>query len=224
MAVGRRQRGDAAQVPPGSRPKLADGLGVTLFVNAMDTGPETSGRKDGDRYGIPAAQAQTNDIDPTLQSLVDAHPGALRPGGQELPGGGLQSQNTRKTYAGAARPTRWWAGPAMRFSHKVDSNCKLKRRGMSPWCRCFQTASPVFQVIHRHFDHLHDPRLRGDPCQSHPRPGWQGGPTWGESITSISHDNELHFDEQKMVGGLLPLVHDRAAQTWSWWRIPTRRC
>jgi transcriptional regulator with PAS, ATPase and Fis domain len=140
-----------------------------------------------------------NDIDPTLQSLVDAHPEPFA----------LVDRNYRvvacnrkyaETYAGAAAD-QVVGRTCHEVSHKVDSNCKLNGEEC-PLVQVFQTASP-FQVIHRHFDHLHDP----DYVVIHASPilGQDGKVAYlGESITSISHDNELHFDEQKMVAGCCP--------------------
>jgi transcriptional regulator with PAS, ATPase and Fis domain len=140
-----------------------------------------------------------NDIDPMLQSLVDAHPEPFA----------LVDRNYRvvacnrkyaETYAGA--PAAQVVGRTCHeVSHKVDSNCKLNGEEC-PLVQVFQTARP-FQVIHRHFDHLHDP----DYVVIHASPilGQDGRVAYlGESISSISHDAELHFDEQKMVAGCCP--------------------
>lgn len=66
----------------------------------------------------------------------------------------------------------------------------------------FETGQP-FRVIHRHFDCLHDP----DYVVIHASPilGADGKVAYmGESATSISHEEELRFDEQKMVAGCCP--------------------
>jgi DNA-binding NtrC family response regulator len=58
-------------------------------------------------------------------------------------------------------------------------------------------------VIHRHFDHRHDPdyvAIHGSPIL-----GSDGKVLYmGEGITSICHDTDFRFDDQKMVAGYCP--------------------
>jgi DNA-binding NtrC family response regulator len=60
-----------------------------------------------------------------------------------------------------------------------------------------------YQVIHRHFDHHHDPdyvAIHGTPLV-----GADGKVRYmGECVTSISHDHDLQFDTGKMVAGCCP--------------------
>jgi len=138
-------------------------------------------------------------IDPMLQSLVDAHQEPFALVDRDFNVVACNSKYA-DTYAGTSC-SHAIGKKCHQVSHKSDTTCELNGEEC-PLTHVFQTGQP-YQVIHRHFDCLHDP----DYVVIHASPilGQDGQVAYlGESITSISHDEELHFDEQKMVAGCCP--------------------
>lgn len=82
-------------------------------------------------------------------------------------------------------------------SHKSASVCEINGEEC-PLERVFASSQPV-QVIHRHFDRDHNPEyvaIHGSPVLDE-----EGRMLYmGEAMNSITKEQELVFDEQKMVG------------------------
>ena len=138
-------------------------------------------------------------LDPVLQSLVNTHAEAFALVDQDFNVVACNSKYA-EVYAGTDC-SQAIGRKCHAVSHKSDTTCELNGEEC-PLKHVFETGQP-YQVIHRHFDCLHDP----DYVVIHASPilGQDGKVAYlGESITSISHDAELHFDEQKMVAGCCP--------------------
>ena len=137
--------------------------------------------------------------DPVLQSLVNAHAEAFA---LIDPDFNVVACNNKYAEIYAGTDCSQAVGRKCHaVSHKSDTTCELNGEEC-PLRHVFASGQP-YQVIHRHFDCLHDP----DYVVIHASPilGQDGKVAYlGESITSISHDAELHFDEQKMVAGCCP--------------------
>lgn len=138
-------------------------------------------------------------IDPMLQSLVDTHPEPFALVDKDF---NVVACNRKysEVYAGTDC-SRVVGRKCHEISHKTSTTCEINGEEC-PLTHVFETAQP-YQVIHRHFDCLHDP----DYVVIHASPilGKDGKVAYmGESVTSISHEEELHFDEQKMVAGCCP--------------------
>jgi len=138
-------------------------------------------------------------LDPVLQSMVDTHPEPFALVDEDFV---VVACNRKyaETYAGTD-PAHVVGKTCHEISHKTSTNCELNGEEC-PLTHVFETGQP-FQVIHRHFDCLHDP----DYVVIHASPilGADGKVTYmGESATSISHEEELRFEENKMVAGCCP--------------------
>lgn len=136
---------------------------------------------------------------PMLQSLVDTHPEPFALVDRDF---NVVACNRKysEVYAGTDC-ARVVGKKCHEISHKTATTCEINGEEC-PLTHVFETGQP-YQVIHRHFDCLHDP----DYVVIHASPilGQDGRVAYmGESVTSISHDDELHFDEQKMVAGCCP--------------------
>jgi len=138
-------------------------------------------------------------LDPLLQSLVDTHPEPFALVDKDF---NVVACNRKyaEVYAGTDC-SRVVGRKCHEISHKTATTCELNGEEC-PLTHVFESGQP-YQVIHRHFDCLHDP----DYVVIHASPilGRDGKVAYlGESVTSISHEEELHFDEQKMVAGCCP--------------------
>lgn len=138
-------------------------------------------------------------IDPMLQSLVDTHPEPFALVDKDF---NVVACNRKysEVYAGTDC-SKVVGKKCHEISHKTATTCEINGEEC-PLTHVFETGQP-YQVIHRHFDCLHDP----DYVVIHASPilGQDGQVAYmGESVNSISHDEELHFDEQKMVAGCCP--------------------
>ena len=143
--------------------------------------------------------SKRNAVDPMLQSLVNSHsePFALVDRDFNVV---ACNQKYAEIYLGKDC-SKVIGKKCHEVSHKTATTCELNGEEC-PLTHVFESGQP-FQVIHRHFDCLHDP----DYVVIHASPilDKDGKVIYlGESITSISHDEELHFDEQKMVAGCCP--------------------
>ncbi|KAF0102568.1 MAG: sigma54 specific transcriptional regulator Fis family - like protein [bacterium] len=138
-------------------------------------------------------------LDPVLQSMVDTHPEAFALVDKDFVVVACNRKYS-EIYAGAD-PVHVVGKTCHEITHKTSTNCELNGEDC-PLTHVFETGQP-FQVIHRHFDCLHDP----DYVVIHASPilGADGKVAYmGESATSISHEEDLRFDEQKMVAGCCP--------------------
>ncbi len=144
-------------------------------------------------------KTRTIQPNPMLQSLVESHHGPFALVDKEFV---IVAANRKyaETYAGAT-PESILGMKCHQVSHKTDTSCELNGEEC-PLTHVFDNNQP-YQVIHRHFDHHHDP----DYVAIHASPitGENGDVVYmGEGITSVSHDQDLHIDEQKMVAGCCP--------------------
>lgn len=136
---------------------------------------------------------------PMLQSLAESHHGPFAIIDKDFT---IVAANRRysETYAGTT-PENILGMKCHQVSHKTDTNCEINGEEC-PLTHVFENRTP-YQVIHRHFDSQHDP----DYVAIHASPilGEQGEVLYlGEGVTSVSHDQDLHIDEQKMVAGCCP--------------------
>ena len=129
-----------------------------------------------------------------LQSLVDAHPEPFALVDREFRVM-VANQRYAETYAGLNK--RDVVGmKCHQVSHKTATTCEINGEEC-PLERGFSTGES-FQVIHRHFD-CHN---AADYVAIHASPivNDQGEVVLiGESITSISHSNDLCFDMDRMI-------------------------
>jgi len=130
-----------------------------------------------------------------VQSLVDAHPEPFALVDREF---NIVACNQH--YADAytrLKPADIVGMKCHEVSHKSASICEINGEEC-PLDRVFASAQPV-QVIHRHFDRDHNPEyvaIHGSPVFDD-----QGKLLYmGEAMRSITQEQELAFDEQKMVG------------------------
>ena len=86
------------------------------------------------------------------------------------------------------------------ISHESSVPCDVHEE--CPLRQTFDQGHP-FQVVHRHFDQYHEP----DYVTVHSTPIFNAAGEVvlvGESMTSISHGNDLCFDAERMVSGCCP--------------------
>ncbi len=130
-----------------------------------------------------------------VQSLVDAHPEPFALIDRDYT---IVACNQRyaEAYTNLA-PADIVGMKCHEVSHKSASTCEINGEEC-PLERAFRTSEAV-QVIHRHFDRDHKPEyvaIHGSPVFDE-----EGRVLYmGEGMRSITRDQELAFDEQKMVG------------------------
>jgi transcriptional regulator with PAS, ATPase and Fis domain len=130
-----------------------------------------------------------------IQSLVDAHPEPFA-----LVDAQFRIVACNKAYAEAythLAPHEIVGMKCHEVSHKSEHTCDINGEEC-PLERVFRTHEPM-QVIHRHLDRDHAPEyvaIHGSPVFD------DGGKLlyMGEGMHPISREEELVFDEQKMVG------------------------
>ena len=130
-----------------------------------------------------------------VQSLVDAHPEPFA-----LVDRDFTIVACNRKYAEAythLAPADIVGMKCHEVSHKSASTCEINGEEC-PLERVFASAQPV-QVIHRHFDRDNNPEyvaIHGSPVLDE-----AGNMLYmGEAMSSITKEQELVFDEQKMVG------------------------
>lgn len=130
-----------------------------------------------------------------VQSLVDAHPEPFA-----LIDRDFNVVACNQHYAEAythLKPTDIVGMKCHEVSHKSSTTCEINGEEC-PLRRVFESEHPV-QVIHRHIDRDHKPEyvtIHGSPVFDD-----QGRLLYmGEGMCSITKEQELAFDEQKMVG------------------------
>jgi transcriptional regulator with PAS, ATPase and Fis domain len=130
-----------------------------------------------------------------VQSLVDAHPEPFALVDREF---NIVACNPH--YAEAythIMPADIVGMKCHEVSHKSATRCEIEGEEC-PLKRVFDSEQPV-QVIHRHFDRHHKPEYVSIHCS--PVFDDQGKLLYmGEAMRSIAQEQELAFDEQKMVG------------------------
>jgi len=134
-----------------------------------------------------------------LQSLVDAHPEPFALVDREFRIV-VANQRYSKTYSGLDKAAVVGLKCHL-VSHKTDTTCDINGEEC-PLKRVFETGLP-YQVIHRHFDQHH----RADYVAVNASPILNDlGEVIliGESISSISHGDDLCFDADKMISGCCP--------------------
>ena len=130
-----------------------------------------------------------------VQSLADAHPEPFALVDRDF---NIVACNQRYAEAYTNLPPADIVGmKCHEVSHKSASTCEINGEEC-PLERAFRTNEAV-QVIHRHFDREHKPEyvaIHGSPVFDE-----QGRMLYmGEGMRSITHEQELAFDEEKMVG------------------------
>jgi transcriptional regulator with PAS, ATPase and Fis domain len=134
-----------------------------------------------------------------LQSLVDAHPEPFALVDRQFQIV-VANQRYSETYSGLDKSAVIGL-KCHQVSHKTDTTCEINGEEC-PLKRVFDSREP-YQIIHRHFDQYQ----QADYVAVHASPilNNEGEVVlMGESITSISHGNDLCFDPEKMVGGCCP--------------------
>ena len=130
-----------------------------------------------------------------VQSLVDAHPEPFALIDRDFNIVAC-NQHYAEAYTRLA-PTEIVGMKCHEVSHKSASTCEINGEEC-PLKRVFDTEHPV-QVIHRHMDRDHRPEyvaVHGSPVfDDHGRILYMG-----EGMRSITKEQELAFDEEKMVG------------------------
>jgi transcriptional regulator with PAS, ATPase and Fis domain len=130
-----------------------------------------------------------------VQSLVDAHPEPFALVDRDFNIVAC-NQHYAKTYT-HLKPEDIVGMKCHEVSHKSATVCEINDEEC-PLKRVFSTEQPV-QVIHRHMDRDHKPEyvaIHGSPVfDDHGRLLYLG-----EGMRSITKEQELDFDEQKMVG------------------------
>lgn len=129
-----------------------------------------------------------------LQSIVDAHPEPFALVDREFRVK-VANQRYAETYAGLSKQDVVGM-KCHQVSHKTDTTCEMNGEEC-PLERVFKTGES-YQIIHRHFDCHH----AADYVAIHASPiiNNQGEVVLiGESIASISHNNDLCFDMERMV-------------------------
>jgi transcriptional regulator with PAS, ATPase and Fis domain len=139
------------------------------------------------------------DLNPMLRSLVESHhePFALVDKDFVIV---AANRLYAEAYAGKT-PNDVLGMKCHEVSHKTSTTCEINGEEC-PLTHVFESGSP-YQVIHRHFDREHDPEYVA--IHASPILGLDGKVQYmGESITTISCEEDLHFEEQKMVAGCCP--------------------
>lgn len=130
-----------------------------------------------------------------VQSLVDAHPEPFALIDRDFNIVAC-NQHYAEAYTRLA-PAEIMGMKCHEVSHKSASTCEINGEEC-PLKRVFDTEHPV-QVIHRHMDRDHRPEyvaVHGSPVfDDHGRILYMG-----EGMRSITKEQELAFDEEKMVG------------------------
>jgi transcriptional regulator with PAS, ATPase and Fis domain len=151
------------------------------------------------RMSNPKPEVSGIALDPMLQSLVEAHHEPFALIDHEF---NIVAANRIYAEHYAGKPPAVVVGlKCHEVSHKSEATCNLNGEEC-PLTHVFENSN-AYQVIHRHFDCRHDPdyvAIHGSPIL-----GPDGEVRYmGESITSISRDEDLRFDEQKLVAGCCP--------------------
>jgi transcriptional regulator with PAS, ATPase and Fis domain len=133
-----------------------------------------------------------------LQSLVDAHqePFCLVDDQYQIV---AANQRYAERYAGLDKQSVV-GRKCHEISHESSLPCDVHEE--CPLRQTFDQGHP-FQVVHRHFDQYHEP----DYVTVHSTPIFNAAGEVvlvGESMTSISHGNDLCFDAERMVSGCCP--------------------
>jgi transcriptional regulator with PAS, ATPase and Fis domain len=137
-----------------------------------------------------------------IQSIVDAHPDpfALIDCDHTIV---ACNQQYAEAYTHLA-PADIVGMKCHEVSHKSANTCEINGEEC-PLKRVFDAAQPI-QVIHRHFDRQNNPEyvaIHGSPILND-----DGTPLYmGESMRSITQEQDLVFDEQKMVGCCPSFMH-----------------